>query len=367
MTRNSIYVLLSIILFFTFILPNLLNPNHGWVFIVEELVGLFFLVSGFLVLKSIVNRIVVKLNQQRPWAKNKIQRTFIDLGIVLFFSALCSLLLLFLAWIFFEIYGEPEYFRTIELAVQEEHERRGRSFIVKKFSVIFYAPSIIKGCLFMFFVLFFVEESYENNKGIEEQKLIKEQAAKEQALSRVSALQRQLNPHFIFNTLNVLSGLIQEDLDKADEFIKKLSEIYRYVIVQNEEIVTTVAKELEFANAYIFLLKIRFENQFNISIEVDKNKLDWLLPSLTLELLIENAIKHNSLNTSYPLEIKIFVKDEILVVKNDYRPRLDKEKSSNIGIQNLQERLSILGVKNASFGIHNEKYIASIPLINPHL
>lgn len=367
MKRNSTYLLLAIVFFIAFTLPNLFQPGQNWLFVIEEFIALFFLISGFFVFNKSIKKIVTKLHQRISWLEYPIRRLFTKGGIIILFAGIFTILLLVVGHVFFEVYGEPEYYQAIELAVQKEHERRGESFRIKEFSFFFYTPFITIMSFFMFASLFVVEESYEYSELRQQERLAKEQAEKEQALTKASALQKQLNPHFMFNTLNVLSGLMHEDLDKADKFIKKLSEIYRYVAIQSEEILAPLSKELEFAEAYIYLLKIRFENQLDISISIDDSKLTWLVPSLTLELLIENTIKHNRLNSKKPLLVEIIVTDENLIVRNEYRPRIDDIKSSKIGLKNLQERLSILGVSSGTFELQAKQYIATIPLINPNL
>ncbi len=375
MTKNLTYLLITFCLYFSFSIHNLLTPWMSLIFLVEEFTGLILMMLGFIIFKGHVKKIIQKFNRKIPWTESVIKRLFADFGVIMIYTILVSVLLLFSGSLILKTSGEPAFFQVQELAIKEAIELgyikhpphlHGREMI-KEFSIYAFTFSILGGSFFTFLMLFIVEESFVYNQAKQKQKLAKEQLEKEQALSKIHALKNQLKPHFMFNTLNVLSGLMHEDLEKADKFIKKLSEIYRYVLFQNEEIVTPLVKEIEFAKAYIYLLEIRFENQIQVSINVEEQKLDWLLPSLSLELLIENAIKHNSLGTHTPMEIEIKIVEDNLVIENSYRPRADSPTSTGIGIKNLKDRLKLLGTKEPNFEIRNGKYVATIPLLKPIL
>jgi two-component system LytT family sensor kinase len=200
----------------------------------------------------------------------------------------------------------------------------------------------------------------QSQKKIELEKILKEQAQ-----LKANVLKKQLDPHFMFNTLNVLSGLVYQDADKSAQFIKELSRVYRYVLEQSEELVSTVKQEFNFLESYLFLLKIRFEDKISITIDIPSNRKDWLLPSMTLELLVENAVKHNVVDSERPLYLNFSIKNNQLVVKNNLQQRNNFKESLGLGLKNLKTRLDLLGKKNYHFGIVENDFVAIIPFINP--
>lgn len=357
-------------LFSALSLPNLLNSSQGFVFIIEEIVGSVFLILGFLFFNPFVKKIIQKLNKHYPWIDNVGKRLLIELGAIGSLTIILAIIAILSGYIFFEAYGVPEFFEIKEnLKIEQikNHPEKSFSsnFLEDDFSIFIYKFQILIGSLLLFSFLFLIEEIFINNKYQLDKKIRDEQIQKEIAYSKVSMLQNQLNPHFMFNTLNVLTGLIHEDVEKAGIFIEKLSEIYRYVLVQSEEVVSTLENELKFSKAYIYLLKIRFDDKLKVIYNIDPSKVDWLLPSMTLELLIENAIKHNSLDSSNPLIIEIVVNDNYLIVKNNILPRMDSVTSTGIGLRNLQQRLKALDIENAEIGAIDKVFKVIFPLINP--
>lgn len=190
-----------------------------------------------------------------------------------------------------------------------------------------------------------------------------EQLRTEKISSQYQTLKNQLNPHFLFNSLNVLSNLVYEDADKSAAFIQKLSKIYRYVLeVQQEELIP-LSQELDFARNYLELQKLRFEENLAFSIKVDE-KQDAYLPPLSLQLLLENAIKHNEASKSNPLFIQIFQEENDLVISNTYQPKRHQvEESAGIGLKNIELRYEFLG-KRLPLIIHSDdEFVVRLPLI----
>jgi len=166
----------------------------------------------------------------------------------------------------------------------------------------------------------------------------------ELAENRYTALVNQLNPHFLFNSLNVLCGLVYEDADKSARFTRKLSQIYRYLIdVQNEELVE-LEKEIKFARDYLSLQKVRFEEKLTFDIKVG-DIAGYYLPPLSLQLLLENAVKHNTATVENPLSIRIEQHKGNLVVENNVHITEPKDNESNegIGLTNINKRYKLLG------------------------
>ncbi len=197
--------------------------------------------------------------------------------------------------------------------------------------------------------------------------LIETETLKRQNIeSRYSALISYVNPHFLFNNLNVLSFLVSSEPEKAQEFIRRFSWIYRYFLEVKDKSLVTLEQEMEFMEAYIFLQKIRYENKLDFMLVIEKNEKEYLLPPFSLQLLIENAIKHNEVSTQCPLLIEIFTENESLVVKNKIRLRSNPEESTGFGILNLTERYAHFTDEKPSFKDNGKDYIARIPLLNEH-
>lgn len=160
-------------------------------------------------------------------------------------------------------------------------------------------------------------------------------------------LRNQINPHFLFNSLTTLQTLIRQNPILAEDYLIRLSDFYRTTLLSSNHNKTTLKEEIAFIEAYIFLLKNRFENGLIITIETNKNALKHELPIFALQLLIENCIKHNIISDEKPLEIIIFQNDESsITVKNNMQPKLKKEPSTQTGLANLAKRYALLGIQN---------------------
>jgi len=182
--------------------------------------------------------------------------------------------------------------------------------------------------------------------------------------SQYSALVNQINPHFLFNSMNALASLIPESPEKAVEFVNKFSRIYRYVLDVKDKIVSELRDEIDFLDAYCYLQKIRFGNNLVIEKKINASLMNYFLPPLSLQLLVENAIKHNEISKSNPLVVTIESLERFIVVKNSLKLKLVKEESSGIGLRNLKERYSHLTEEEPEFYIKNNEYIAKVPLIS---
>ncbi len=381
MRKTIIFLLIAFTIAFSFAVGNILNPHQGWEFLIEEIGAFFLLVFGFIFFNKIVEKTVQKLEKTLSWKTHLTERILKESGIILLFTSGSTLLvtgLLWVAWNSFE--AIPQFYAKKELKVHAINDERHFYHAdhppphrrplpprdeLERFSFFRFGSEIFLSNLTLFLLLFGMEEFIAYSKRRQQFLLEEEQLAKQQALSKASALQNQLNPHFMFNTLNVLSGLIHEDIDKADQFIKKLSDIYRYFLEQNDEIVVSLEKELTFIENYIYLQKIRFEDKLLVDISIPAEKKECLLPSLSLELLVGNAIKHNIISAAKPLRIDIFTEGNFLVVKNNLQIRKDAVPSHGMGLKNLKERLHLLGLDTGSFKTDGDHYIARVPLLNP--
>ncbi|MEM9895285.1 MAG: histidine kinase, partial [Bacteroidota bacterium] len=176
------------------------------------------------------------------------------------------------------------------------------------------------------------------------------------------ALKKQINPHFLFNSFNVLSSVIETDSKLAVQFVEQLSNVYRYLLQTQEEKTVSLEDELAFIDSYIFLLKIRFGENLLVKKHIEEN--DLRLPPATLQLLIENAIKHNEVSRANPLQIELYRENGTLVVKNNKNPKKGKkEESSNIGLANIKNRYELLGQAIPQIEDLEEEFRVKIPLI----
>jgi sensor histidine kinase YesM len=199
-----------------------------------------------------------------------------------------------------------------------------------------------------------------------QQSLVKaERLEKENSQIRFETLKSQLNPHFLFNSLNVLSSLIKKDSVKAQNFVDEFSSVYRYTLDVIEKPVVELREELDFAKSYLFLQKIRFDNAVDMEINVGASKLNYFVPPLAVQTLLENAFKHNRASVDNPLNIRIYDEDNFLVIVNNLQPKIKGSDSKGVGLSNLTKRYELLGEERPHFSVTEKEYVAKIPLIKP--
>jgi hypothetical protein len=191
-----------------------------------------------------------------------------------------------------------------------------------------------------------------------------EQLKKENLQSQLDSLKSQINPHFLFNSLSTLSSLVSEDPKRAERFIEELSSVYRYLLHTNESSLTTLGNELQFIEAYVHLLQTRFGKGIEVQIEVDEAYFSYQLPPLTLQLLVENAVKHNAVTPSKPLLIRIFT-DEVnnLHVLNTLRKKTNVVPSNQTGLKNIARKFQLLKQPDILIKQTDNCFQVTIPLI----
>jgi len=217
------------------------------------------------------------------------------------------------------------------------------------------------------YIVMLMIESFAWYRRGQESKSKSEELEKENTLIRFETLKSQLNPHFLFNSLNVLSSLIKSEPEKAQNFVDEFSSVYRYTLDVIEKPVVEFKEELEYARSFLFLQKIRFGEALIVEINVDASKLHLLVPPLALQTLLENAFKHNRVSSNSPLQIKIYDKENLIVVQNNLQLKLNSVESKGIGLSNLQKRYELLGEVKPRFSINEDKYIAEIPLLSEEI
>jgi LytS/YehU family sensor histidine kinase len=185
--------------------------------------------------------------------------------------------------------------------------------------------------------------------------------------TRYNMLMGQINPHFFLNSLNSLAMLVRDgDSKRSLEYIDQLSYTFRYIIQNGKSSTTTLKEELEFAEAYAYLFKIRYADKLFFDFDIDEKFKEWRLPALSLQPLIGNAVKHNSITTKNPLHVAIRVVDGVLEIENAKHPKLDVEPSTGIGLDNLRSRWQIITGKDIEIIDEAERFMVRMPLEKPN-
>ncbi|MBL7696564.1 MAG: histidine kinase [Chitinophagaceae bacterium] len=211
------------------------------------------------------------------------------------------------------------------------------------------------------------ETLYETDYILEKYKesVQEKEAAHQMAMQQeFDTLKSQVNPHFLFNCFNTLSSLISEDKPKAETFLNELSKVYRYLLQNNEDGLSTLQNEVQFVQSYYRLLQTRHGDAVQLNIQIDKRYDLYLLPSMSLQLLIENVVKHNVVSKSAPLEIDIFsIAGNKLVVNNNLIRRVAKAASNRVGLENIKAKYSLL--KQPGFQVMEDErnFTVVLPLI----
>ncbi|MGB0176521.1 MAG: sensor histidine kinase, partial [Owenweeksia sp.] len=259
-----------------------------------------------LALSSGIGKLDERINQQLPWTKQPFTRLIVEVLMVTVYSFVACFIVIFL---FHWAFG---HFTLANIPWDDIIEQT-------------YNPILVAyGITFFFVSRSFLMEWKQ--AAVDAEKLRSERLA-----GQYQVLKDQLNPHFLFNSLNVLSNVVYEDQDKAVDFIQQLSRFYRYVLdVQHEEVVS-LEKELEFAHRYLYLQKLRFEDKLKVEVEAVAGKQD-RIPPLALQLCLENAIKHNEVSAEHPLYIRICRAGNKLCISNNIqRKTVDLPESSGEG------------------------------------
>ncbi|MCU0357398.1 MAG: sensor histidine kinase [Cyclobacteriaceae bacterium] len=274
------------------------------------------------------------LNVRLPFSKNLTLRMVVQLGLGLLFGLLIrSIIYLFI---------EPN------VPIHIDTMFRTATWII-------YAL-LPAGINLGFFTAFFIERW--KSSLVEAERL-----EKEKAQIQFDNLKNQLNPHFLFNSLASLNSLILEDQPLATKFLQHLSKVYRYVLQYKERNTVPLKTELDFIRNYIFLLETRFRDALKIAIMITEADQERLIPPVTLQLLIENAIKHNVVDVNRPLQIDVLVSGNYLVVSNNIQLRTQVESSNRQGLDNLKSFFAYLTSQPVLIEKTNDRFSVKVPLL----
>lgn len=200
----------------------------------------------------------------------------------------------------------------------------------------------------------------ELKRSVEEKELLK----RESLNAQLDALRTQINPHFLFNNLNTLTAIIPEDPDMAVKFVQQLSKVYRHILEVKDEPAISLEEELGVLKSYAFLLQTRFGKNLIIQVDIDSELLSQKVVPLSLQLLLENCIKHNVVSEDHPLFIHVYAEEGKLVVRNNLQLKKQVAESVGIGLENIRQRSRLLTDKVVEVVAGPENFIVSVPLIH---
>ena len=273
------------------------------------------------------------LSGKIPWIQFPMKRFMVGILVTVTFTviAVLSLIALF------------EYFSIATLGGAATYTLYGSILITILISVFLHARQ---------FLFFWRKASFE-----------KEMFEKESIAARYESLKNQVSPHFLFNSLNTLTNLVYEDQDKAVKFIKQLAEVYRYVLDTREKEVVPIEDELRFLESYVFLQQIRFGNRLKVDLSVNDKNIK--VAPLALQMLIENAIKHNIVSEAEPLTIRVYAENGFVVVENDLQRKasVHAETSSGVGLLNISRRYEVLSNEKVQVVETNKKFAVKLPVL----
>ena len=215
----------------------------------------------------------------------------------------------------------------------------------------------------MFYVfLHLLYQSYQNQRvGIE-----LERTKADNLSAQYELLKQQVNPHFLFNSLNTLKYMVESDDAHTVKFILKLSDFYRFTLESRKQNLIRLAEELEILNAYIFLLKARFEDGIDLLVTISDDHHQSLIPPFTLQLLVENCIKHNVVSLDHPLQIRLYSENDLIVVENKLQPKKTPESSMGVGLENINQRYIHLLDKKIEINATETLFKVKLPVIHEY-
>lgn len=282
------------------------------------------------------------LNKKFPWSEATTKRAIISIVVILIAN---TILVYFCNYMNFVVFQK---------AATTQQYFSGRYNFINWFTIN--VALLISA--FLHAKGFMDELKKTSRKEVVEQKLIAKSAN-----AQFESLKNQLDPHFLFNSLNVLSSLIDENPRQAQKFTASMSKIYRYVLEQKDKELVTVQDELDFAKTYCELLKTRFEDSVDFVFDVNENDLRKFVVPLSLQLLLENCIKHNFATSSKPLMIKVFTENDCLCIENNLQAREQLKESAGIGLANIVQRYALLTKRNVFIEKSEDYFKIKLPVL----
>ncbi|GHA42179.1 histidine kinase [Salinimicrobium marinum] len=225
----------------------------------------------------------------------------------------------------------------------------------------YFFPLMFTIIISLFFHLIYFYKALQERK-VTEQKIIAGTAS-----AKFESLKNQIDPHFLFNSLNVLTSLIEENPEQAQKFTTSLSKIYRYVLEQKDKELVSLEEELAFAVVYMKLLRMRFENSIFYEVPENLSTPDAKVVPLSLQLLLENTVKHNIVSEGRPLKIKMYEEDGYLVIENNFQKKEVMNKRKGVGLQNIVDRYGLVTRRKVFIEQDQEKFAVKLPILTKQI
>lgn len=216
-------------------------------------------------------------------------------------------------------------------------------------------PSAIAAILFNIFIITVIEFFFQYQQ--------RSKLQEEYNHILYQQLKSQINPHFLFNSLSVIIALMNKNVEQATDYTHKLSNVYRYVLTHNEDDTISLSKELDFINNYIEILHIRYGEGLQVCIDVIEDDYNKCIPPMSLQVLIENIVKHNIISSKRPLNIRIYSEKSFIVVSNIVIPRIHTEKGMGIGLDNLKKKYNLIAEKDVIIESSDSSFRVKLPLL----
>lgn len=210
-------------------------------------------------------------------------------------------------------------------------------------------------------VLFFIARVLRLQADQQESRIENEKLKQQNLQNELNALKNQIDPHFLFNSLNSLTSLIREN-KTATQFVKKLSYMYRYILQSGDSDLVSIREELKYLDSYAYLMETRYRDRLHIDVQINEECLEEKVPPMALQLLVENAVKHNEISGSNPLTVNIFDKNGSLFVENIIRPRTNLADGTKNGLINLQKRYELLLKEKLTVRTSDNIFSVELPL-----
>jgi two-component system LytT family sensor kinase len=220
----------------------------------------------------------------------------------------------------------------------------------------------VRGILINLVFYMFLHLLYQNYRN-QQVNIALERTTSDNLGAQYELLKQQINPHFLFNSLNTLKAMVESEDKHSVDFILKLSNFYRFTLESRKLDLIHLSEELEIVEAYNFLLKARFEDGFTFTNTIDDKYLSSMIPPFTLQLLVENCIKHNVVSLEHPLHIKLYVESDSIVMENEIKPKKYEEASTGVGLKNINLRYTHLLDKQIEITSLNNLFKIKLPLI----
>lgn len=282
-----------------------------------------------------------RLDKILPWQDGFLKRIFWQI-IACF---LASFILINLAYLAFKLYSIRNY------------EGPGSGYDI-------YLFLLVNSIIFILFLLVTgLQLGYTFILQWQESQLLAGKLRDENNQAKIMGYKQQLNPHFIFNNLNILTALIEKDQASAKVFVEQFASSYRYLLQASEKELVPLRTELSFIESYIYLLKVRFQNSIHYTLNIPANLLDLYIPPFSIQLLIENCVKHNITSQSKPLLIEVYSNDKTVIVKNNLQLKEQPEQGTHTGLKNIINRYHFFTDIEIKIEKTNDYFSVSLPLL----